>query len=118
MWPWHTLFWVLGHAPPLAPDHREWLDLSFLSLLLIAALVGLSLLRPCYSLYLWFSLSFLSSWGMLGSVPRFDLVVFPLFIVMAILGTRSYAFHIAYVIMAAMVAALFMILHSQWNWVA
>jgi len=55
---------------------------------------------------------------MLGSVPRFDVVIFPLFIVMAILGTRSYAFHVAYVIMASMMAALFMILHSQWNWVA
>ena len=118
MWPWHTLFWVLGHAPALSADHHEWLDLGFLGLLLIAAVVGLYLLRPCYSLYLWFSLLFLSSWGMLGSIPRFDLVVFPLFIVMAIVGTRSYAFHLAYLITATVMAALFIILHSQWNWVA
>ena len=118
MWPWHTLSWVLAHAPALGANHHEWIDLGFLTLLLVAAVVGLYLLRPCYSLYLWFSVLFLSSWGMLGSVPRFDVVVFPLFIVMAILGTRSYAFHVAYVIMASMMAALFMILHSQWNWVA
>ena len=117
-WPWHTLSWVVGHAPALAANHHEWLDLGFLSLLLIGAVVGLYLLRPCYSLYFWFSLLFLSSWGMLGSVPRFDVVVFPFFIVMALLGTRSYAFHIGYVTMASMIAALFMILHSQWNWVA
>ena len=118
MWPWHTLSWIFGHAPPLDAGHHEWLDLSFLGLLLIAAVIALPLLSPSYSLYSWLSVLFLSSWGMLGSVPRFDLVVFPLFIVMAILGTRSYAFHIAYLIMASMVAALFMILHSQWNWVA
>ena len=118
LWPWYTLSWVIGHAPPLNADHQEWLDLSFFGLLLIAAVAGTFLLRPCYNLYVWFSLLFLSSWGMLGSVPRFNVVVFPLFIIMAILGTRSYSFHIAYAIVASMMAALLMILHSQWNWVA
>ena len=118
MWPWYTLSWVLGHAPALSAEHHEWLDLSFLSLLLIAGVVSLYLLRPCYSLYLWSSLLLLSSWGMLGSIPRFDVVVFPLFIVLAIAGTRFYAFHLVYLITASMMAALFLILHSQWNWVA
>ena len=118
MWPWHTLSWLLRHAPPLSTEHHEWLDLGFLSLLLIAAVIGLRLLRFSYSVYAWVSVLFFSSWGMLGSIPRFDLVVFPLFIVVAILGTRCYAFHVSYLVIASMVAALFMILHSQWNWVA
>ena len=109
----------LGFLQPLRHRlHHERLDLGFLGVLLIAASIGLPLLRLSSSLYLWLSVLFLSAWGMPGSTPRFDLVVFPLFIVMAILGTRSYAFHVGYLLIASMVAALFMILHSQWNWVA
>ena len=118
MWPWDTLSWVLRHSPPLTAEHHQWLDLSFLGLLLVTAAIGLSFLRPSYSLYGWLSAFFLCSWGMLGSVPRFDLVVFPLFIVMAVLGARSHAFHAAYLSVSSMMAALFMILYSQWNWVA
>jgi hypothetical protein len=55
---------------------------------------------------------------MLGSIPRFELVIFPLFIVLALIGARSRAFHLGYVVASSMLAALFMVLHSQWNWVA
>ena len=44
---------------------------------------------------------------MLGSIPRFDLVIFPLFIVLALIGARSRAFHLGYVVASSMLAALF-----------
>ncbi|PYL92157.1 MAG: hypothetical protein DMF14_04875 [Verrucomicrobia bacterium] len=118
MWPWHPLAWFLRHAPPLSPEHHDKLDFCFLLLLLGAAIAGLRRLRVSYSVYIWTAVVFFSCWGVLGSIPRFDLVIFPLFIVLALIGAHSRAFHLAYVTASAMVAALFMLMHSQWNWVA
>ena len=118
MWPWDSLSWILRHLPPLSPEHHEWLDLGFLCLLCISAVIGLRQLRPCYSVYIWAAMIFFSSWGMLGSVPRFDVAVFPLFMVLGVIGGRSPAFHVGYLIIASMLAGLFMVIHSQWNWIA
>jgi hypothetical protein len=52
----------------------------------------------------------------LVSVPRFDGMTFPLFVVIAFAGTLSRAFHRSYVFLSSMLAALFMVMHSQWNW--
>ena len=118
MWPWHPLAWFLRHAPALSPEHHDKLDFCFLLLLLGAAIAGLRRLRVSYSVYIWTAVVFFSCWGVLGSIPRFDLVIFPLFIVLALIGAHSRAFHLAYVTASAMLAALFMLMHSQWNWVA
>jgi hypothetical protein len=118
MWPWHPLAWFLRHAPALSLEHHDKLDFSFLLLLLGAAIAGLRQLRASYSAYIWTAVVFFSCWGMFGSIPRFDLVIFPLFIVLALIGARSRAFHLGYVIASTMLAALFMLMHSQWTWVA
>ena len=118
MWPWHPLAWFLRHAPPLSPEHHDRLDFGFLLVLLGAAVSGLRRLRTSYSAYIWTAVVFFSCWGMLGSIPRFDLVIFPLFIVLALIGARRRAFHLGYVVASSMLAALFMVMHSQWNWVA
>jgi hypothetical protein len=118
MSPWHPLAWFLRHAPPLSPEHHDKLDFAFLLVLLGAAIAGLRRLGISYSAYIWTSVVFFSCWGMLGSIPRFDLVIFPLFIVLALIGARSRAFHLGYVVASSMLAALFMVMHSQWNWVA
>lgn len=118
MWPWNTLSWVLRHSPPLSGAHHEWLDFSFLLLLLVGLVLGFRWLRPSYAVYGWTAAAFFCCWGMLGSVPRFDLVVFPLFIVLGSIGARSDAFHAGYLITASMMAALLMSIHSNWNWVA
>jgi hypothetical protein len=54
----------------------------------------------------------------LVSVPRFDVMIFPLFVVIALAGTPSRTFHRSYVVLSSMLAALFVVMHSQWNWVA
>jgi len=100
------------------PEHHDKLDFGFLLVPLGAAIAGLTRLRISYSAYIWTSVGFFSCWGMLGSVPRFDLVIFPLFIVLALIGARSRAFHLGYVVASSMLAALVMVMHSQWNWVA
>ena len=116
MWPWHPLAWFLRHAPSLSPEHHDKLDFCFLLLLLAAAIVGLRQLRPSYSVYLWTAVTFFSCWGMFGSIPRFDLVIFPLFIVLALIGNRT--IRLGYIVVSSMLAALFMLMHSRWNWVA
>ena len=118
MWPWHPLAWFLRYAPPLSPEHHDKLDFGFLLVPLGAAIAGLTRLRISYSAYIWTSVGFFSCWGMIGSIPRFDLVIFPLFIVLALIGARSRAFHLGYVVASSMLAALFMVMYSQWNWVA
>ena len=102
----------------LSPEHHDKLDFGFLLGLLGAAIAGLRGLRISYSAYIWTSVVFFSCWGMLGSIPRFDLVIFPLFIVLALIGASSRAFHLGYVVASSMLAALFMVMYSQWNWVA
>lgn len=118
MWPWHSIGWLFLHGPPLSPTHHDWLDFSFLVLLVAAAIAGARYLRISYTAYAFIAAIFFSSWGILGSIPRFVLIIFPLFIVLALFGKRYSFFHVAYIVTASMVAALFMLLHSQWNWVA
>jgi hypothetical protein len=118
MWPWHPLVWLVRHGPVLSAEHHDKLDFYFLLLLLGTAVIGLRQLRLSYSVYIWTAALFFSCWGMYVSTPRFDLVIFPLFVVLALLGSRSRAFHLGYCILSSMLAALFMMMHSQWNWVA
>ena len=118
MWPWYPAAWLFRHAPPLSPEHHDILDFSFLLALLAAAIFGIQKLRLSYSVYLWTALIFFSCWGIYVSIPRFDVVIFPFFIVIALGGTRSPVFHLAYVVLSSVLAGLFMVMHSQWNWVA
>jgi hypothetical protein len=118
MWPWHPVAWLFRHAPALSPEHHDKLDFSFLLLLLGAAIFALRQLRLSYTVYLWTAVLFFSCWGMYVSIPRFDIVIFPLFTVFALAGNRSRAFHLTYCILSSVLAALFMVMHSQWNWVA
>jgi hypothetical protein len=118
MWPWYPVAWLLRHAPALSPQHHDKLDFSFLLLLLGAAILAVRQLRLSYTVYLWTAVLFFSCWGMYVSIPRFDLVMFPLFLVFALVGIRSRAFHLGYCVLSGVLAALFMVMHSQWNWVA
>jgi hypothetical protein len=117
-WPWHPVAWLVRHAPPVSAEHHDKLDFCFLLLLPVAGIFGIRQLRLSYSVYIWTAVLFFSCWGMYVSTPRFDLVIFPLFGVLALLGIRSRAFHVGYCIFASMLAAVFMVMHSQWNWVA
>lgn len=118
MWPWHPLSWVLRRGPALSPEHHDWLDFGFLLLLMFSVLAGVRRLRGSYTVYGATAAIFFSAWGVLGSMPRFVLVVFPVFITLASFGDRDRDFHLGYLLVASMLAAMFMIINSQWNWVA
>jgi Mannosyltransferase (PIG-V) len=111
--PWHTFAWVLGHH-----SRHDWLDFSFFLLLALMAAVACRRLRASYAVYLVTAVVFFSCWGMLGSMPRFVLVVFPMFIVLSLAAERSQAFRVSYLTISCMLAGIFFFMHSQWNWVA
>jgi hypothetical protein len=90
-----------------------WSTVALLVLTIIAAIK----LRPSYGLYAVSCYLFVTSWGTLESVPRYGLVIFPAFIVLAHLG-RKVAFDRAYLVLASGLAAFFMIRFALWRWVA
>jgi Gpi18-like mannosyltransferase len=74
-------------------------------------------LRPSYAVYAVVSLLFITSWGALTSAPRLGIVIFPFVIALALLG-RNKTFNRAYLVFSAVLAAVAMVLFSQWGWVA
>jgi hypothetical protein len=74
-------------------------------------------LRATYSVYAVLCFCFVTSWGTFDSVPRYVLMIFPVFIALAILG-RNRAFHQTYLLIASGLAAFLMIRFALWQWVA
>jgi hypothetical protein len=111
--PWTTLL----HA---FESMNSWKGAS--ELLFTIAMLGLVFftclrLRPSYAVYAVVSLLFITSWGALTSAPRLGIVIFPFLIALALLG-RSNAFNRVYLVFSTVLAAVAMIIFSQWGWVA
>ena len=114
--PSNTLLHGLEHIRSSAGFHGAF------ELFFTVALLGLTgfacfRLRPSYAIYAVVSILFITSWGELTSAPRFGLVIFPVVIVLAILGQNK-AFSRAYLVVSAPLAAISMVVFSQWGWVA
>jgi len=60
------------------------------------------------------SVLFISSWGDLTSAPRFGLVIFPIVIALALLGHNK-GFKRTYIVVSAVLAAISMVVFSQWG---
>ena len=74
-------------------------------------------LRPSYALYMTALLLVPLATGSLLSMPRFLLVMFPMYLVLAILGRRT-AVHETLLVVGMGLGCLFMALYAQWYWVA
>jgi hypothetical protein len=74
-------------------------------------------LRLSYGFYAVVCFCFVTAWGTFDSVPRYVLVIFPIFIALALLG-KNRAFHQAYILIASGLAALLMVRFALWQWVA
>ena len=112
-WPWRP-FVRFFQQPWLLNDV---VNISFAVALLVLTVLAAIKLRPSYGLYAASCYLFVTSWGTLESVPRYVLVIFPAFILLAHLG-RKPAFDRAYVALASGLAAFFMIRFALWRWVA
>lgn len=112
-----TIWKYFSEHHPLAPLNIA--DIDFVFLLCFAALLVFTALRvrPSYSIYAAVSLFFVTTWGFPNSISRYALVIFPFFIALALLG-RNETFNRVYLIISTGLAAFFMLLFSQWGWVA
>ncbi len=116
MWPWNafTSYFTKPIAIHGAPN--SLIDLGVTLLFLAAALVSIIKLRAIYSIYACATWFFVTSWGSLGSMLRYVLVLFPCFVVFAVWG-RNRIFHQVYLAVGTGLAAFFMILFVHWRWV-
>jgi hypothetical protein len=112
-----TIWKYLADRHPLSPLNIADIDFVFLFFGIALVAYGAFRLRPSYTIYAAVSVLFVSTWGFPNSMSRFELVMFPLFIALALLG-RNETFDRSYMILSTGLAAFFMLLFSQWGWVA
>lgn len=115
---WQTeTIWRFFHTPHhLGLKDNAPLEMVFLAFFLVLAILACLRLRLSYGLYAGVSLFFISLWGTI-SIARYALVIFPFAIVLGLLGRNDY-FHRAFLILSVGLAAFFMVIFSQWGWVA
>ena len=124
-WPWETVWNAFGAAFNTTftyqVENQNWTYLvSFLVALALGAL-SIRWLRGSYSIYLWtgilFPLFSATKGNPLLSYPRFLIVLFPMFIVLGLLGRNRYA-HQIIMWVSMVLLALYTIRFVNWYWVA
>jgi len=100
-------------------DHSTYNIIDFMFSLFAIAGVVLSFihLRLSYALYSLFSVFIPLSTALLKSIPRYVVVVFPFFILLAIAG-KNKKLDIAIISASLMLLSLFTALFTNWYWVA
>jgi len=119
-WPWVSVihsFKVIAHAKSGLPIANEAIELAF-TLLMIAVLIGgFWRLRPSFSAYMALSIVIPMSTSSLMSMPRFALVLFPMFVVLALWGGRPWVNN-TIVAFSLPLLGLFTVMFAAWYWVA
>lgn len=114
--PWNTLLNNLQHISSSRGYHGAF-EFFFTLALLGLTIFACFRLRSSYAIYSVVSVLFITSWGDLTSAPRFGLVIFPVVLALALLGHNK-KFNRAYIVVSAVLAAISMVVFSQWGWVA
>ncbi len=113
---WNTVRKMIhAHAPQTTAN--EVLELAFTLLMVVVLLVGLRRLRLSYAVYMALSILIPMCTGSLMSMPRFALVLFPMFALFGLWGSRP-TFGNAYVAFSLPLLGLFTVLFADWYWVA
>ncbi|HEY4438890.1 MAG TPA: mannosyltransferase family protein [Candidatus Elarobacter sp.] len=105
------------HAHATQTVANESLELAFTALMLITLVIGWRRMRFSYGVYMALSILIPMSTGSLMSMPRFALVLFPMFALFGLWGGRQ-AFNNAYVAFSLPLLGLFTVLFADWYWVA
>lgn len=124
-WPWQTLVGAWNAAINAGIDYQvevqSWTYLGTLLLALVVGALAVRWLRPSYSIYLWagiiFPLFTVTPLNPLLSFPRFFVVLFPAFIVLALIGRNRYA-HQLITWVSLLLLGLYTIRFVNWYWVA
>ena len=90
--PWTGFLLFLQRLPTARFHYMDWIDLVLFVVVLIASLIGLRLLDPAFSIYVWLTIAVLLTRGtpphLLASYSRYFLALFPLFLLPAQLPYR------------------------------
>ena len=118
--PWVSLANAFGklvhHTGPLVVANQS-LEIAF-TLLMIAVLIGgWHSLRPSYIAYMALSILVPMSTSNLMSMPRFALVLFPMFAILARWGERPWVNNVILAFSLPLLG-LFTVLFADWYWVA
>lgn len=124
-WPWQTIAGAWNTATQAGivfqPENQSWTYLGSLVLAFALGALALRWLRPSYSIYLWagilFPLFSATPHNPLLSYPRFLLVLFPIFMVLALIGRNRYA-HQIITWASLLLLGLYTIRFVNWFWVA
>jgi hypothetical protein len=118
--PWVSVtdaFAKIAHATTGQTVANELLELSFTALMVAVLLGGWNRLRPSYVAYLALSILVPMSTSSLMSMPRFALVLFPMFAILARWGERPWVNNLILAFSLPLLG-LFTVLFADWYWVA
>ena len=118
--PW-TSVWravtLIAHPTNAQAAAGQVMELAFTILMVAVLIAGLRSLRPSFWVYMALSILVPMSTASLMSMPRFALVLFPMFLVLALWGRRAWV-NSAIVAFSLPLLGLFTVLFVNWYWVA
>lgn len=113
---WHGISLIAtSHSAPTISN--QIVEMAFTLLMILVLLFGFQRLRPSFSAYMALSILAPLSTSSLMSMPRFALVMFPMFIILALWGRRTWV-NSAVVAFSLSLLGLFTVLFTNWYWVA
>ncbi len=118
--PWVSVinaFEKIGHATQGQTIANQSLEIVFTAIMIAVLLAGWRQLRPSYIAYMALSVLIPMSTSSLMSMPRFALVLFPMFAILARWGERP-AVNNLIVALSLPLLGLFTVLFADWYWVA
>jgi len=118
--PWTAVinsFHKIRHSTSPQTIAGQWLELIFTALMIGVLIAGWKRLKPSYIAYMALSILIPMSTSSLMSMPRFALVLFPMFAILALWGSRP-AVNNAIVALSLPLLGLFTVLFADWYWVA
>jgi len=119
-WPyesvWHSIH-AIAAAKIASTASGQVIELFFTALMIAIFFAGFRYLRPSLSAYMALSILVPMSTSSLMSMPRFALVLFPMFIILALWGKRPWVNN-AIVAFSLPLLGLFTVLFADWYWVA
>jgi hypothetical protein len=119
-YPWESVihsFKVMtqSHLPQAVANSA--IEVAFTILMVAILIAGFWRLRPSYSVYMALSILVPMSTSSLMSMPRFALVLFPMFVMLALWGARA-SVNNAIVAFSLPILGLYTVLFADWYWVA
>jgi hypothetical protein len=108
---------VIASAKSTISVSNESIEIAFTILMIVLVLAGIRRLRPSFTAYMALSIIIPMSTSSLMSMPRFALVLFPMFIILALWGGRSWVNNTIVAFFLPLLG-LFTVLFADWYWVA